>query len=436
MTDKRHNKILRRLRWSWFPSLHFGDGTLLSVLILSAIMLRRFGQNNAQTAFYIALLCLPLVLRPLLETVVTYFRGTTKVWILSAEFVSALSLWALAFTLPTAYWLQGTLCFMPFVVMSGVFYNIAAERFYTDRTAAAPRHQTLLARLFGAAAMLFGFGVMAMIGGNMEVLTRNVRYSWSVVFYVMAGVEFFLWLWHSIFLPGGQHPYAGEKDLFGMHRGEYDKVVSGMLRGWRNRFMVYFFLLAVMPEAFLSIMSVLFVIDAPHNGGLGLSPQELALSQGTVGVAAFFLGRAAGSSLMPRHGLRRWLVPAAVVASLHGLSLLYLSFNLSSSLPAVCAVLLAGNFAFGFSSSACAAVMRRFAAASRGFALRRAVVMSLMSSMLVLFGMSAGLVQMNIGYRQFFALVSLMYIATVLMCILYAFFMKKDSECIGSQEDI
>ena len=435
MTDKRHNNILRRLRWSWFPSLHFGDGMLLSVLLLAMVMLRRFGQNNAQVAFYVILLCLPLALRPLLETVVTRFRGTTKVWILSAEFVSALSLWALAFTLPTAYWLQGTLCFMPFVAVSGVFYNIAAERFYTDSTAAAPRHQTLLARLFGSAAMLFGFGVMAMIGGNMEVLTRNVRYSWSVVFYVMAGVEFFLWLWHSIFLPGGPHPYAGEKDLFGMHRGEYDMVVSGMLRGWRNRFMVYFFLLSVMPEAFLSVMSVLFVIDAPHNGGLGLSPQELALVQGTVGVVAFFLGRAAGSSLMPRHGLRRWLVPAAVLASLHGLSMLYLSFNLSSSLFAIGVSLLVGNLVFGFSSSACSAVVGRFALASRGVALRRAVAMSLMSFTLMLLGMSSGLVQMTIGYRQFFALVSLMYMATVLMSVLYAFFMKKGCECTGSQDN-
>jgi PAT family beta-lactamase induction signal transducer AmpG len=38
-------------------------------------------------------------------------------------------------------------------------------------------------------ALLFGCGVMAMVGGNMEVVTRNIRYSWSFVFYVMAGVE-------------------------------------------------------------------------------------------------------------------------------------------------------------------------------------------------------------------------------------------------------
>lgn len=436
MTDKRHNRILRRLRWSWFPSLLFGDGLLPSVLILAAIMLRRFGQNNAQTVFYVALLCLPFVLRPLLETVVTYFRGTTKVWILSAEFVSALSLCALAFTLPTAYWLQGTLLFMPFVAVAGVFYNIAAERFYTDRTAAAPRQQTIVARLSGAAAMLFGFGVMAMVGGNMEVLTRNVRYSWSVVFYVMAGVEFFLWLWHSIFLPGGPHPYVGEKDLFGMRRGECCTVVGGMLRGWRNRFMAYFFLLAVVPEAFLAFMSVLFVIDAPHNGGLGLSPQELALTQGTVGVVAFFMGRAAGWRLVSGKGMRRWLMPAAAVASLHGLSMLYLSFNLSSSLFAVGAVLLVGNLALGFGVAALESVVWRYASASRGFALRRAVAMCLMSLTLLLLGMPAGFVQMNIAYRQFFTLVSLMYIVPVVVCGLYTFFMKHDCGSAGSKENV
>ena len=68
-----------RIRWSWFPSLLFGDGLLPSVLILTLVMLRRYGLSNAQTALYISILCLPFVLRPLFETVITYFRGTTKV---------------------------------------------------------------------------------------------------------------------------------------------------------------------------------------------------------------------------------------------------------------------------------------------------------------------------------------------------------------------
>ena len=136
-----------RLRWSWFPSLLFGDGILPSVLILTLVMLRRYGLNNAQVTFYISLLSIPFALRPLLEMTVDYFRGTTKVWILSAEFISALSLWAIAFTLPTGYWLQATMWLMPFAVVSGVVYDIATSRFYVDDAPmASPKHE-LLSRL-------------------------------------------------------------------------------------------------------------------------------------------------------------------------------------------------------------------------------------------------------------------------------------------------
>ena len=106
MTEHITNPTFR-IRWSWFPSLLFGDGMLPSVLILTLVMLRRYGLSNAQVSLYISILCLPFMLRPLLEMIVTHFRGTTKVWILSAEFIAALSLWATAFILPTGYWQQG-----------------------------------------------------------------------------------------------------------------------------------------------------------------------------------------------------------------------------------------------------------------------------------------------------------------------------------------
>ena len=83
-TNNTKTTAPRRMRWSWFPSLHFGDGMLLSVLVLTTIMMRRYGLNNSQIALYVSLLAIPFTLRPLFEMVVTYFRGTTKVWILSA----------------------------------------------------------------------------------------------------------------------------------------------------------------------------------------------------------------------------------------------------------------------------------------------------------------------------------------------------------------
>ena len=138
MTDKQKKTTYRthrrgaKTRCLWFPSLMFGDGLAVSVLVLTIVMLRRMGLDTPDTALAIALLCLPVLLRPLFEMIVTHFWGTTKVWILSTQFISALALAAVAFTLHTSYWLLGTACFMPFFICSALFYNIALHRFYVD----------------------------------------------------------------------------------------------------------------------------------------------------------------------------------------------------------------------------------------------------------------------------------------------------------------
>ena len=112
-----------------------------------------------------------------------------------------------------------------------------------------------------------------MVGGNMEVVTRNIRYSWSFVFYVMAGVELFLWLWHTLFLPGGPHGYAKPKPTMGLHRGEFRETMRRMLQRKDDIATLMFLPLFLLPETLLALTAPLFVIAKPHNDGLGMSPQ-------------------------------------------------------------------------------------------------------------------------------------------------------------------
>lgn len=413
-----------RLRWSWFPSLLFGDGILPSVIILTLVMMRRYGLSNAQVSLFISILCIPFVLRPLLETIVTYFRGTTKVWILSSEFIAALSLWATAFILPTGYWLQGTMCFIPFFILSGVFYNIAIERFYLEYQSAETLKQNGFSLLFRCLSMLFGIGALTMLGGNMEVVTRNVRYSWSLVFYIMAGIEFFLWLWHSIFLPGGKHSWAKSKDLFGLHHHDYNTAIESLLHGWRNRAILYFFLLSLLPEALLATVTPLFIIDAPHNGGLGLSPQELGLTFGTISIFGTGIGCVIGNQLTQRFSISKNLMAMPFAMVLHGMSVLYLSNNLGATLAIISAMMLAGSMALGISIAICHSVVLRFTSIGNGHTFRRAVALSLISLSVIAANSISGMILSDIGYRQFFLLTSTTYIITLTITCVLAYVLR------------
>ena len=468
MTDKQKKTTYRphrrgaKTRCLWFPSLMFGDGLAVSVLVLTMVMLRRMGLDTPDTALAIALLCLPVLLRPLFEMIVTHFWGTTKVWILSTQFISALALAAVAFTLHTSYWLLGTACFMPFFICSALFYNIALHRFYIDTpikklrccdgemvtlhssnlntitsnlNTSTPQHlntsnlntstsQHLNSQKsagFLTMALLFGCGVMAMVGGNMEVVTRNIRYSWSFVFYVMAGVELFLWLWHTLFLPGGPHGYAKPKPTMGLHRGEFRETMRRMLQRKDDIATLMFLPLFLLPETLLALTAPLFVIAKPHNDGLGMSPQEFAYAQGTAAVIAITVGYILGIYAIRRHGLRRWLLPSALLLAVPGAALLFLSYNTAAPLSIVAAALAAGHAALGFALSMVKKVVVRFTRNMPDSTLRHAIARTFIATPFVIVGALASLMLTIADYQRIFQLATELAVVPLIVSVFYLY---------------
>ena len=496
MTDKQEKTTYRshrrgaKTRCLWFPSLMFGDGLAVSVLVLTMVMLRRMGLDTPDTALAIALLCLPVLLRPLFEMIVTHFWGTTKVWILSTQFISALSLAAVAFTLHTSYWLLGTACFMPFFVCSALFYNIALHRFYVDTpikklrccdgemvtlhssnlntstpqhnntTNSTPQHHntsnlntstpqhlnTTTPQIstpqhnntttfhsqkscgFLTIAILFGCGIMAMVGGNMEVVTRNIRYSWSFVFYVMAGVELFLWLWHALFLPGGPHGYAKPKPTMGLHRGEFRETMRRMLQRKDDIATLMFLPLFLLPETLLALTAPLFVIAKPHNDGLGMSPQEFAYAQGTAAVIAITVGYILGIYAIRRHGLRRWLLPSALLLAAPGAALLFLSYNTAAPLSIVAAALAAGHAALGFALSMVKKVVVRFTRNMPDSTLRHAIARTLIATPFVIVGALASLMLTIADYQRIFQLATELAVVPLIVSVFYLYLTRRQPQ--------
>ena len=455
MTDKQKKTTYRphrrgaKTRCLWFPSLMFGDGLAVSVLVLTMVMLRRMGLDTPDTALAIALLCLPVLLRPLFEMIVTHFWGTTKVWILSTQFISALSLAAVAFTLHTSYWLLGTACFMPFFVCSALFYNIALHRFYVDTpikklrccdgemvtlhssnlNTSTPQHlNSQKSAGFLTMALLFGCGVMSMVGGNMEVVTRNIRYSWSFVFYVMAGVELFLWLWHTLFLPGGPHGYAKPKPTMGLHRGEFRETMRRMLQRKDDIATLMFLPLFLLPETLLAITAPLFVIAKPHNDGLGMSPQEFAYAQGTAAVIAITVGYILGIYAIRRHGLRRWLLPSALLLAVPGTALLFLSYNTAAPLSIVAAALAAGHAALGFALSMVKQVVVRFTRNMPDSTLRHAIARTLIATPFVIVSALASLMLTIADYQRIFQLATELAIVPLIVSVFYLYLTRRQPQ--------
>lgn len=273
--------------------------------------------------------------------------------------------------------------------------------------------------------LLFGCGVMMMIAGNMEVVTRNIRYSWSLVFYIMAGVELFLWLWHTIFLPGGTHGYAKPKPTMGLHRGEFRISLRRMLKRKDDITALTFFILFLLPETLLALTAPLFLIAKPHNGGLGLSPQEFAFTQGTIAIIAIALGYTLGGKATKRHGLRRWLLPSALLLAVPGAALLFLSYNTAAPLSIVAAALAAGHAALGFALSMVKQVVVRFTRNMPDNTLRHAIARTLIATPFVLVGMFAGVMLTLIDYQHIFLVATELSIASLTVATFYLYRTRK-----------
>lgn len=90
----RQGITAKEIPWKWIPSLVFTDSLPAAVILVTIMTLRRFGMSNADITFYIAIICLPLILRPWARLLTKRIIASPKVWMMATQLVGATSLWA------------------------------------------------------------------------------------------------------------------------------------------------------------------------------------------------------------------------------------------------------------------------------------------------------------------------------------------------------
>ncbi len=409
--------------WSWVPSLYFAEGLpYVAVMTISLILYKQLGLSNAEITLYTSWLYLPWVIKPLWSPFVDIIR-TKRWWIVTMELLIGASLGGVAFTLPTSFWLQGSLFFFWVMAFASATHDIAADGFYM--LGLSDHEQAWFVGIrstFYRFATIFGQGVLVMIAGNLQVIFRNaLSYTWSLVFYGMAGLFIALWLWHGTILP---HPNtdAPRKDI------NARSIWQEFVRTLRTFFMkkqvvagLLFMLFYRMPEGLLAKVSALFLIDVAHKGGLGLSPQEYGLVQGTVGIIGLTLGGILGGMAVSKDGLKKWLWPMVMAITLPDLVYVFLSFSLTSSLIVINACVFVEQFGYGFGFTAYMLYLIYYSQGEYKTS-HYALCTAFMALSMMIPGLFAGALQEVVGYRMFFIIVCCFCVVTYLV----SFYVKID----------
>lgn len=400
-----------RAAWTWVPSLSFADGLPLVLLMtVSLIFYKQMGLSNTAVTFYTSWMYLPWILKPIWSPFIDLVK-TKRWWVLLTEILLGAAFGGVAFTIPTSFWFQGTLFFFWVAAFTGASHCVAADGFYL--LALNERQQAWfmgIRQMADRLATIFGQGILVMVAGNLQVIFRgSISYSWSLTFYGLAGVFLALWLWHSRTLPHArddrQHPLVSAR-----------AILSGFVLTFRTFLRkkgiiqaLCFIMLFRFSEALLSKVSPLFLIDAPHNGGLGLAPQEYGLVQGTVGMIGVIIGSIIGGFAVSKGGLHKWLFPMVLAYSLPPVIYLALAYWLPDSLMLVSVSVFIEQCSTGFGLTAYMMFLIYY---NRGEfrTSHYAIASALMTLSLMIPGLMAGSLEEALGYRRFF-LLSLILIA-------------------------
>ena len=402
--------------WAWVPTLYFAEALpYVAVMTISLIMYKRLGVSNADITLYTSWLYLPWVIKPLWSPFVDLIK-TKRWWIVTMQLLIGAALGGVAFTIPGPFWLTGSLCFFWLMAFSSATHDIAADGFYM---LGLDQHEQAyfvgIRSTFYRIATIFGQGLLVMLAGNLEVITRNVRYSWSLMFYMMAGLFIAFWLWHHYILPRPSEDCPTAR-----------QTGAEIWRGFVHTFITFFqkpqvvagicfMLFYRMPEGLLAKVSALFLIDSQANGGLGLSPAEYGLVQGTVGMIGLTLGGILGGIVASRDGLKRWLWPMVIAITLPDLVYVYLSYALPSSLWIVNICVFIEQFGYGFGFSAYMLYLIYYSRGEHKTS-HYALCTAFMALSMMIPGLFAGALQETVGYPIFFLIViaacSLTYIVS------------------------
>ena len=397
----------KRNPWAWVPTLYFAEGVpYVAVMTISLILYKRLGMSNTDITLYTSWLYLPWVIKPLWSPFVDMMKSK-RWWIVTMQLLVGAALGGVAFTIPVSWWLQGTLCFFWLMAFASATHDIAADGFYMM---GLDEHEQAyfvgIRSTFYRIATIFSSGLLVGLAGALQVITRSIRYSWSLVFYLMAGLFIAFWLYHNWILPRPSEDSEKQTKTVSGIWNEFCQTLITFFQKPQVLAGICFMLFYRMPEGLLAKVSALFLVDAPHNGGLGLSDGEYGLVQGTVGVIGLTIGGILGGFCASRDGLKRWLWPMVLAITLPDIVYVLLAYLLPSSLVTISVCVFIEQFGYGFGFSAYMLYLIYYSQGEHKTS-HYALCTAFMALSMMIPGLFAGALQESVGYRMFFIIVML-----------------------------
>lgn len=391
----------RRSPLTWVPTVYFAMGLpFIIVNMVSTLMFRGLGIDDARIALWTSLIILPWSLKPIWSPLMEMFR-TKKFWVVSTQLVSGLGLALTALTLPLPDFFPYAVALMGLIAFSGATHDIATDGVYiTELTKDQQARFIGWQGAFYNIAKVFAMGGLVYLAGALKERVGIVE-AWMIVMALCGALLFLLGVYHIRMLPSG-----GEATAHADSASEALRETGAIFRGFFQKKYIGIYVAFIVFYRFaegLVIKIVPLFLNAPlSDQGLGLTEQQIGLYYGTFGVIAFVAGSILGGYFIAWLKLRRALLPLITIFNVPFVVYALLAWFQPASPLLICGGIVFEYFSYGFGFVGLTLFIMQQVAPGPHKMAHYAFGSALANLGVMLPGMASGWLCDQIGYHRFF----------------------------------
>ena len=384
--------------WAWVPILYFTQGLpYVLVVTISVVMYKKLGVSNEDIGLYTSLLYLPWVVKPLWSPFVD-LKGTKRKWFLTMQLIIAVSLFGVAFSLPTGFFFTTTLACFWMAAFASATNDIASDGYYMiGLTQQKQSFFVGMRSTFYRLAMVTGEGLIVVLAGYLENQYGDTTKAWSVTMTATAFLMVLLTVANFFTTP----KFETQNKISADQPETFWAVFVSFFQKKNIYIALAFILTFRLGESQLVKMAAPFILDPPEKGGLGYSTELFGTIYGTAGVVFLSIGGILGGILISKDGLKKWMLPMVLSLNLPNLLYALLALTGTSNIYAVTATVVFEKFGYGFGFAAFLMYLI-YVVEGRSKTSHYAIATGFMALGMMLPGMISGYMQQWLGYSGFF----------------------------------
>ena len=413
--------------WPWVISTNFAEGLPYAIITtLSVVMLADMGLSNTEVAAWTSLLAMPWSIKALWSPWIG--AGNLKRWMWTMQVALACCFVGVALGLLSApveasadgSWLAWVLGSFAIGAFASASYDVACDGYYMKHL--DKEGQSFFVGIRSTAyrlSMIFASGVLTTLVGMLtqslmekggikaaEDVADSPLYLRSAWVFVMMGAAMLMlvfglghWRWLN------EEKEKGEKKREQLKGKSEELGYVDALRTFVQKpglwFILLFLLFYRLGEALLSKMSILFLKAPVAEGGLGLDNAEYGMIYGTIGVGMLTIGGILGGILLSRYGLKRCVLPMALVLNVPDLLYVWMSIAQPASRWLIGTLVGMEQFGYGIGFTAYMVYMLQSAEGKYSTS-HYAIITALMAIGMMVPSALSGFMQEHLGYTAFF----------------------------------